>query len=372
MMLDLMCKIVYIERRIIHRIGLERMKATDIVRSQRTRVLVVAIMTVITISLHYRGMDQTDMVARGLFRQFCYLPILLSALWFGLRGGLLNAGAIVAVVAPVMLFRGPEASVAAQEGLEYVYYFLFGAVFGYLSDRERAAQQRREELVRQVARMEHMSAIGEMAAGLAHEIRNPMGSIKGAAEIIGPELDHDHPKREFLDILLEEVERLNRVVENFLRYARPLEPQFKWLNIYDILAEVGKNLDFSAEPEALEIKLDVPETLQVTGDENLLRQVFLNLGLNAVQAMDGKGKLEIRASSYNKSTIIEFADTGPGVPPSERSRIFMPFYSLKESGTGLGLTISERIIIAHRGRIEVADNASGGAIFRVVLPGEDS
>lgn len=351
---------------------MEKKKTDDILQSLWVRVGLVALMLILTVSLHYRGMSQSDMILRGLFRQFCYLPILVAALWFGVRGGFIAAAAIILAVIPHMIFKEMTSSAMAEEGLEYLYYFLFGWVFGYLSDREREAQKKREELVRQVARMEHMSAIGELAAGLAHEIKNPMGSIKGAAQILEPELPSNHKKREFMDILLEEVDRLNRVVENFLNYARPLKLDKKPFALAQALDQVVKQLALGKENSGIEVEVQVSYELTVLGDEESLRQVFLNLGLNAMEAMEDHGRLQIQAGKDHGPELvwIDFQDTGPGVEKEFVRRIFMPFHSSRAGGTGLGLTISERIVTEHGGRIEVHSPPEGGSIFRVILPEE--
>jgi len=338
-------------------------------KSSQFRVAVLVAMTAVTISVHYKGMHSSDLLVSSILRQFCYLPILLSALWFGTRGGLLNAGVIVLVVAPSLLTGHMGSVHLAHEGIEYFYYFLFGGVFGYLADRERHAQRKREELVRQVARMEHLSAIGELAAGLAHEIKNPMGSIKGAAEILASELPATSPKHEFVEVLVEEVERLNRVVEDFLNFARPLELERKTIPLDPLLGQVAAQLGLQGRA-GVEINTVVAPGLTVLADEKFLRQVLLNLGLNALDAMAGAGRLAIRAERQGPEVAIDFQDSGPGVPPDAWPKIFMPFYTTKHNGTGLGLTISERIVSAHGGRLEVLDAPGGGAIFRVTLPGD--
>ena len=348
------------------------MKRNEIFTSPWIRVGVLAVMTVITITFHYQGMSHSDLVLRGLFRQFCYLPILAAALWFGLRGGLANAAAITVVVAPTIYLHHMGSSDTAQEVLEYAYYFLFGGVFGWLSDRERRAQREHEELVRRLARMEHMSEIGELAAGLAHEIKNPMGSIKGAAEIIAPEFKPDDPKREFADILIEEVNRLNHVVEDFLRYAKPLALTKKTVRLRDMIERMIKQVAVAAECKGIEVRIDADPGLTAWADEEKLMQVFINIALNACQAMKGEGRLRVAAARQRGGGArIEFSDSGPGIPEAERRRIFLPFHTSKPDGSGLGLTVSERIVAAHGGRMEVGRSAEGGAAFVVVLPGEE-
>ncbi len=341
-------------------------------KSNWLRLILLMVVIFITISFHYHGLRHGDNVLSGLFRQFCYIPILLAGLWFGLRGGLAAAGVIVVVVSPNLLFVELPSTRMVREGLEYFYYFLFGGIFGYLVDRERRAQRKRRELVEKMARLEHLSAIGEMAAGLAHEIKNPMGSVKGAADIIEPEIPADHPKREFVEIMREELDRLNRVIENFLNLARPMELKLEKVSLKKLLDSVVTQLDLDNRAPGVDVKLDAPETLAVRADEERLRQVFLNLALNAVQATGGDGSLEITAFTDKRGEAhIRFSDNGPGVPEDLTRRVFMPFYTTKHDGSGLGLSISERIIAEHGGRIDISNSPKGGAIFEIVIPASE-
>lgn len=341
-------------------------------KSAWLRLLLLAVLVSITISFHYHGIRHADNVLSGLFRQFCYIPILLAGLWFGLRGGLAAAGVIVVVVSPNLLIVEVSSTRLIREGLEYFYYFLFGGIFGYLVDRERHAQRKRRELIEKMTRLEHLSAIGEMAAGLAHEIKNPMGSIKGAADIIEPEIPADHPKREFVDILREEVGRLNRVIENFLKLARPMELKPEKVSLGKALRSVVKQLDAGNQSPGVDVKLEVPESLVIRADEERLRQVFLNLALNAIQAMEGQGTLDITAFADKAGNArVRFRDTGPGVPEELTRRVFMPFYTTKADGSGLGLSISERIVAEHGGRIDISNSPEGGAVFEVVIPASE-
>jgi signal transduction histidine kinase len=228
---------------------------------------------------------------------------------------------------------------------------------------------------------DRLAALGQMAAGLAHEIRNPLGSIKGAAQFLQPPgnaAPAAGDTKEFLNIIVEEVNRLNKIVSQFLDYARPYRGEQKPLEIADVLK---KTLQLLAKEDSIpvEIVTAFAERLPpVRADAEQLFQVFLNLSLNALQAMPQGGKLLIstglrRATRRGAAAAfleIRFRDTGVGIPPGDLKNLFIPFFTTKEKGTGLGLPISQRIIENHGGTIEVRSQPGEGATFTVLLPVE--
>jgi signal transduction histidine kinase len=228
---------------------------------------------------------------------------------------------------------------------------------------------------------DRLAAIGEMSAGLAHEIRNPLAAIKGAVQYLDPgKLPEED--REFLEIVIEEVNRLNGVVNQFLDYSRPLKPSMAATDVNEILERTFKLLQAQA-PAGVLVDLDLGEGVPpVLCDAEQLKQVFLNLALNAFQAMPHGGRLSVSTrvardelafwrEGARKADVVEirFRDTGPGIPEEARESIFVPFYTTKEKGTGLGLAICLRIVKAHAGSIVVRSPPDGGAEFLVSLPG---
>jgi two-component system sensor histidine kinase HydH len=237
---------------------------------------------------------------------------------------------------------------------------------------------------------DRLAALGQMAAGLAHEIRNPLGSIKGAAQFLQPSVGSSKTpgspssagsadlgdQREFLNIIVEEVNRLNKIVSQFLDYARPYRGEQKPLEVADVLK---KTLQLMAKEEAshFEITTAFAERLPpVRADAEQLLQVFLNLSLNALQAMPQGGRLLIstglrRATRRGAEAAfleVRFRDTGVGIEPGDLKNLFIPFFTTKDKGTGLGLPISQRIIENHGGTIEVRSQPGEGATFTVLLP----
>lgn len=230
------------------------------------------------------------------------------------------------------------------------------------------------QLYERLKERDRLAALGEMAAGLAHEIRNPLGSIKASAQFL-----EDSPSglngREFTDIIVEEVDRLNRVVSSFLDYARPSTGHPTPTNVNDAIRRTMQLVTAEATASTVRWSLDLDDSLApVSIDVEKLRQVLINLVRNAVQAMDKGGELTVRsrqtigADSAPEAIEILVEDTGPGIAPRVKSTLFVPFVTTKDRGTGLGLAISQRIVSEAGGRIEARSKSGVGTTFVVKLP----
>jgi two-component system sensor histidine kinase HydH len=233
-----------------------------------------------------------------------------------------------------------------------------------------------------VKERDRLAALGEMAAGLAHEIRNPLGAIKGAAQLLmtsdGKPAGNATETAEFLQIIVEEANRLNNVVTRFLDYARAERPGREGADKVDLNLVVRKTQQLLVQElhKNIELRVRTDDHLpQVAGDPESLLQVFLNLGQNALQAMPDGGTLEILTTRRRRSRLgygqfceVRFRDTGIGIPRDRLKKLFIPFYTTKQKGTGLGLAISHRIINQHGGTIEVRSTIGQGSTFSVFLP----
>ena len=216
---------------------------------------------------------------------------------------------------------------------------------------------------------DRLAALGEMAAGLAHEIRNPLGAIKGAAQFLAAE--PNQPGADFLQIIVEEVNRLNQVVSQFLDYARPYRGQMSQVDVAELIQRTLTLLRVPSERAPVEITADLaPELPSIQGDAHLLKQVLLNLGLNALEAMPRGGTLVVRArvGTTRETLEIEVTDTGEGMSQRDLRSIFIPFFTTKEKGTGLGLAICQRIIEGHGGKIAIRTRKGLGTTFLIQLP----
>jgi signal transduction histidine kinase len=238
---------------------------------------------------------------------------------------------------------------------------------------------------------DRLAALGSMAAGLAHEVKNPLGAIKGAAQLL-EESPHDPSSREFLGIILEETDRLNRVVGSFLDYARPNTGNAAPIDVNAVVKRTVQIL--SSQEGGVEIALEIAATLpRAKIDAEQLRQVLINLVQNAIQAMNGRGVVTVATglkraragrvpyqgpgserggrSEPQESIEISVHDTGPGIAPKVLKNLFVPFFTTKDQGTGLGLAISQRLVQNAGGIIDVQTQLGGGTKFSILLPAAD-
>ncbi|HEX5773485.1 MAG TPA: ATP-binding protein [Geomobilimonas sp.] len=366
------------------------MKRTDLLRLAFLAVAVVGISL-----LHYLTPLQRPML-HDIFQRLYYLPIILAAFWFGLRGGLISSLMVSFLYIPHVLFQwGHHSALELEKFLEILLYNVVGGVTGFLCQQEETRRRQLEETARgleesyrklqhqadmiigieeQLRRAERLSALGELSAVLAHEIRNPLGSIRGTAEILRDDYRPGDRKYEFLEILFKETDRLNRVVEDFLGLARPVAAERETCDLVSELREVQSLLAGEAASRGVRLRLELADLPPVRGDREKLRQVFLNLALNGIQATDRGGSLTIRSALFPvpegapARIELSFADTGAGIAPEQLARIFEPFFTTKEGGTGLGLAIAQKIVESHGGTIDVTSEVGKGTTFTVRLP----
>jgi two-component system nitrogen regulation sensor histidine kinase GlnL len=225
------------------------------------------------------------------------------------------------------------------------------------------------------ARRQRLALIGTMAAGVAHEIRNPLASIKGAAQFVQKDLEGTPGKedaKEYLTLLVGEVDRLNGVVESFLTFARPMDPRRQEVALDSFLRDLLR-LHAASLPTSIQVETSFdPDLPPLRFDPALMTNAITNAIRNAVEMMPEGGSLRIRtravASALRSWAAIEIEDTGPGIPRGEIDRIFQPFYTTKAKGTGLGLAIALRILEAHGGDINVENVEPRGCRFTFLLP----
>ncbi len=233
---------------------------------------------------------------------------------------------------------------------------------------ERRAEERLR-LKEQLNRAEKLSAMGEMAAGISHEIRNPLGIIRSSAELLKKKVAKIDPANALPDIIVEEATRLNNIITDFINFARPRNPRFSPCRIEDL---VSKTLSFLA-PQVDEKGYRVEKNYQnplpeIMADAPMLHQSFLNLFINAMQAMPDGGRIGINIRSEGSRVAIEIDDDGQGIPDDLIHKIWDPFFTTKDKGTGLGLGIVRNIIEAHGGRIQISTRDPHGARVNIELP----
>ena len=211
--------------------------------------------------------------------------------------------------------------------------------------------------------------MGELAAGLAHEIKNPLTGIKGAIEIIRDSLAPHHPHRQILGEVLSEVARIDRSVMNLLSYSKLKKPDFLKVDLVRLIETVISFLHKVADSKAIRLRLAAPcEVPHITGDENELKQLFMNMILNSLEAIEQHGNVWVNVKYPLDGHIsVEVVDDGPGIPSDQLSKIFLPFFTSKKHGTGLGLATCKRIVTNHGGLIRVDSEPGKGTRFTIDL-----
>jgi len=232
----------------------------------------------------------------------------------------------------------------------------------------------RQQMERVTERAERFRALLEMSAGIAHEIRNPLASIRGAAQELDASALPGEDDRRLMQVVLRESDRLDKIVSEFLEYASDRPVDLALLNVPELLAEVETLLRAREEGKAAVFSLEAPPTLVAKGAPDQLKQVFLNLGLNALEACGAGGQIQIRCAPATSpidprpGIRIEFEDNGPGIPKEDMNRLFSPFFTTKPRGTGMGLAIARKIVTAHGGTINLDSEPGKGTTARVWIP----
>jgi len=350
---------------------------------------------VITI-LHYRTPTHHGWV-HDVLRRLYYLPILFAAFSDGVRGGI-----SVSVFASFIYFPHAFMSLvsrdpgdALEKGLEILLYNIVAVVAGLLVDRERREREKQEQLARklsdaleeqqriesQLIRAGRLGALGELTAGIAHEIKNPLHALKGTAEILRDVVPKDAPERRMLDLHIGEIDRLAQTAERFLTFARPAPADRRPLDLREVVGRVVALVETQARKEGVKTAAplypgDNPPIVQ--GDADQLIQLLLNIAINGVQAMAPSHEgtltfsLERERQGEKHVYVVRVANTGPQIPQDQLERIFDPFFTTKDSGTGLGLSIVSRIADQHDGVLSVKNLPDGkGVEFSLALPADD-
>ncbi|MBU4597643.1 MAG: PAS domain-containing protein [Desulfarculus sp.] len=222
----------------------------------------------------------------------------------------------------------------------------------------------------EIRRKEKLAAIGGLAAGVAHEIRNPLSSIKGIASYYKSKFDDGSEDKEMAGVMIEEVDRMSRVISELLEFARPMKLNRKPSDMNELLKRSTRLVEQEAAAKKVKIQLNLTsDSVEADVDPDRLTQCFLNLFLNALQAMKSGGRLTVSSSAgVNENVAIDIKDNGSGISAEDLSKIFDPYFTTKPKGTGLGLAIVHKIIEAHQGQIKVRRALGQGTVFSITLP----
>lgn len=245
-----------------------------------------------------------------------------------------------------------------------------GKETGYIGVFQDLTQLKKLEA--DIKQKEKWAAIGELSSNIAHEIRNPLASMKGSIEMLRDRNIPERHRERLMEIALHEMDRLDNIVTDFLTYSRPKPLELSSVDLHLILDETLALLrNIGGDEGDITIEKDFDGQLTALVDQQKIRQVFWNLGLNAIEAMRGGGRLTVRTSTEGNAITISFEDTGAGIEPRDIDKVFFPFFTTKDKGTGLGLSIAYRIIEEHQGSFTVKSVPGIKTIFTIILKGRD-
>lgn len=379
----------------------------------KRKILFIALLfIVLTIGFLHFATPAELIFFHDTYRRLSYFPIVLGAIWFGVKGGLVLAVlSSVAFIPHLLLFAGHGFQSYYSELTEILLYIAAGLVVGIITERERklrigyqqVSNQLEEsyehlhegaaqliEAEEQLAASQKMSALGEMAASLAHEVRNPLSSIRGTAEILLDDYPLGHPKREFVEILLKESEHLDETLKNTLDFSKTNDFD---VEENDSISSIIRKQKLLLSPRLKKEKINFELNYLDSGENFLvpaarISQVLFNVLINGIEALgvsapsvqvsDGdrlnveqqgtSARIRLDLEMTTNGCRLHICDSGPGIGDELKERIFESFYTGKKEGTGLGLAISRKIVERYGGSLTVTDSDLGGACFSLYLP----
>jgi len=307
----------------------------------------------------------------------------LAGYWFEIVGGLATAfGLGVLFVVHILHDWSHHPDYAFQQYAEIPMYFVIAILVGYLSRLQRktreslekagaelaAAYEKLNNTFDQLRHADRLALLGQLSAGIAHEIRNPLASIQGAVEILGQDLPAENPKSEFAQIARKEVARLAGLTSEILQFSKPAPPQKLKTDPREIIEAACRLVADQAHSQGIELlrRYHEPAAL-IAVDPEQIKQVLINILINAIQAQHEGGNILISGKVEGGEWITSIQDAGPGMTPEQRDRIFDPFFTTKPEGTGLGLSISYQLVKNNGGRISAASEPGKGACFQVAF-----
>ena len=317
-----------------------------------------------------------------------YVPIVVAALHEGWRSGLVIAVlSSIALLHPILLGGTITATLSRAQQIDPLVFCAIALFIGRYTDAARREKRKHKELAEQLAgvyeklqtnfdgmkRAERLSAIGQLSAGLAHEIRNPLASIAGAASILRKTQPLDAKASKCIDIISSESSRLNGLLTTFLNFARPRPPQLQLVSVDTILDGVIALAQHAIGQKSIDFRRHIaPGMPSIECDAEQMTQVLLNLVINATEASEAGSAVTLTADHADHTVRIRVIDEGCGVPPEDIDKLFNPFFTTKESGTGLGLPVAHQIVGQMGGLLTAHRNPSGGMTFSIDFPNKDA
>lgn len=367
--------------------------------------LIGVTLTLLAITVLHYATPASHHWVHDIARRLYYLPIIIAAFGYGIRGGLLAALVVSSVYVPhaFLMPHMADPAPSIEKILEMVVYFVVGGTAGYLADKAKRRREalaeslkKRRQLTRQLTRAERLSALGEVVAGMAHEIKNPLHSLKGTAEIVDPVIPEDVEERRLWEIHRKELTRLEKTAERFLSFAKPPPAESTRFDLRDVRTHLLDLVGAEARQRGIEMEAPEAETpLMVNGDRDDFTQILLNITLNAFHALSEakdhptpvkppKVVVAVGETPGEDGPLasVRVENNGPPIPEEDLERIFDPFHTTRgapdtsgeltpqlsdSGGTGLGLSISAKLAEQNRGFIK-AKNLPSGVAFTLSVP----
>jgi len=328
----------------------------------RYRISIIAILVVGISSVHY--LLELKYLHYHIFsRELYYVPVILAGLWFGLRGALTTSIGLTICFLPFILLTWDGFSPDDFNRLmELLLLYIVGLILGLFTDRERIAMKK-------ILKTEKLAAIGRALAGVAHDLKTPLIAIGGYTRLVQKKMKKGDPDYRKLDVVINETRRLETMIREMLDFSRPLSLRCSKGDLRTTLEECLDIVEHQGEKRRVKVETRFTPHLPVFSfDESRMKQCIINLLVNAIQASPEGEAVIVRASVKNGLVNVDITDRGKGIPPEKEDEVFLPFFTTKTDGTGLGLPIAKKIAEAHGGKLEVREAAVRGATFRVSLP----
>ena len=351
-------------------------------RSTRVKAALIAFLVIVLAVVTWVTPPRA-VILHNILHHLNILPFMFAGLFFGWRGAIKTILLAAVLEAPSLYRHWFAAPLDAQDQIvELSTFGTAGIIAGFLADRERTQRRQVEttktelenvhhELQQNIHRLkktERLTAAGQLSASLAHEIRNPLASISGAAGILSRGQASAESRDECLEILMKESQRLNKLLTNFLDFARPRLPRLQAIEPTVLVQSVTVLAQHAAAARNISLELQEQPSREISCDAEQIKQLLLNLILNAIQATPPGGIVLIRSFFESDRLCVEVCDEGGGIAPDAKERIFEPFFTTKENGTGLGLAIAANIVAQHQGSLGCRPGQPVGTVFRVELP----
>lgn len=342
-------------------------------KSVQIKIAAIAITIILTVAIHYGWILEPifgeSHWIHAIHGRFCYIPIVIGASLFGIRGGLITATIISLSILPYIYRTELSVHDISGETVEIIFYYAIAILTGAIIERVIKEQKENEKVQLQLERAHRLSLLGQMAATMAHEIKNPLASIKGSVEILNDTSTSPEDRNEFEELIQNEIKRVDGTIKEFLTFARPKKTEIKKMDVTKAIDSAVKQIESLTLKKHIQVKTQLESNIYINGDAEKIHQVLLNLLINSIEASSEHKDITVTLmTERSESAVIIISDHGIGIEKEELERIFDPFYTTKSSGTGLGLAVVRSIIDEHNGEIKITSQKNVGTEISIYLP----